>query len=231
MSTIPPRQPELLGVPHDEAYPAAPWRLRGYGFQTLRLVDISAVGAFVPPGARIVPALPGKTPGCVYFASYEEGSTLVYHEIVIAAGLMWAGHRLGFALPRLYVDNPASYEGGRAIWGAPKELAEFTVDRTTRETVVGVRQEGREILSLRFGPVRRSIPGWVPLPSFGVRGDELTFFMGRVRAGMSLTRAHVSLPEDSPFLPLHLHGTSLAVAYPHLDLTVPAPKMVGRVRI
>ncbi len=230
MSTIQPRQPGPLSVLH-EAYPAAPWRLRGYGFQTLRLVDISAVGAFVPPGARIVPVLPGKTLGCVYFASYEEGSTLVYHEIVIAAGLIWAGNRLGFALPRLYVDNPASYDGGHALWGAPKDLAEFTVDRETRETVVDVRQEGREIMFLRFRPAKRNIPGWVLLPSFGVRGDELVFFMGRVRAGISLARADVSLPADSPFLPLHLHGPSRAIAYPRLDLTVPAAKVVSRLRL
>lgn len=229
MSTIHPRQSEPPGVPR-EVYPAAPWRLRGYGFQTLHLVDISAARAFVPPGARIVPALPGKTLGCVYFASYEEESTLVYHEIVIAAGLIWAGNRLGFALPRLYVDSRASYEGGRAIWGAPKELAEFTVDRKTRETVVRVCREGQEIMSLRFGPVRRSIPGWFPLPSFGVRGDELMYFVGRVRAGISAARANVSLPVDSPFLPLQLDGPSLAVAYPHLDLTVPAAKVVGRLR-
>jgi hypothetical protein len=172
---------------------------------------------------------PGKTLGSVYFASYEEGSTLVYHEIVIAAGLIWAGNRLGFALPRLYVDSPASYAGGHAIWGAPKELAEFTVDRSAAETIVGVRQEGREIVSLRFGAAGRVVPGWVPLPSFGVRGSELMYFIGRIRAGVAMVRAHVSLPDDSPFLPLHLDGSSRAVAYPDLDLLVPAARGVGRI--
>jgi acetoacetate decarboxylase len=214
----------------EAAYPAAPWRLRGYGFQTLRLIDIAAARAFVPSGVQIVPVLPGKTLGSIYFASYEEGSTLVYHEIVIAAGLIWAGNRLGVALPRLYVDNPASYAGGHTIWGAPKEMAEFTVDRTSGETVVSVCQEGQEVMSLRFGAPGRTIPGWVPLPSFGVRGDELLFYIPRVRSGVTMVRTNISLSAGSPFLPLHLDGSSLGLAYPNLDLLAPAAKSVGRIR-
>jgi hypothetical protein len=210
-------------------YPSAPWRLRGFGFQTLRIIDVSAARAFVPPGLTIVPVWAGKTLGSVYFASYEQGSSLVYHEIVIAAGLVWHGASLGFALPRLYVDSPQSLAGGREIWGAPKELADFTVKRSSGETSVEVRQDGRDLMSLRFRPMRWAVPAWVPLPSYGVRGDELMYFVGRVRGRMTVASSDVSFAADSPFLPLCLGGSGVAIAYPILNLLVPAPSVVGRV--
>lgn len=216
-----------FGAPHIP-YPPAPWRLRGFGFQTLRIIDVSTARAFVPPGSTIVPVWPGKTLGSIYFASYEQGSSLVYHEIVIAAGLVWHGARLGFALPGLYVDSPQSLAGGREIWGAPKELADFTVKRSSGETSVEVRQGGRDVMSLRFRPMRGTVPAWVPLPSYGIRGNDLLFFTGRVRGRMTVASSDVSFAADSPFRRLRLGGSAFGIAYPTLDLLVPAPSVVGR---
>jgi hypothetical protein len=172
---------------------------------------------------------PGKTLASVYFASYEEGSTLIYHEIVLAVGLVWAGGRLGFALPRLYVDSAESYAGGRAIWGAPKELATFTVNQHVSGEEIGVHQAGDQIMSLRFGKPRWTVPAWVPLPSFGVRGNDLLFYVGSLKAQMGYVSAQVSVSPRSPFAPVRLDGPSLCFAYRNMDFRVPAPRVVGPV--
>jgi acetoacetate decarboxylase len=209
-------------------FPPAPWRLRGYGFQTLRAVPASAVLPLVPKGARIVSVWPGTTLGCVYFASYEPGSTLVYHEVIVAAGLVWLNGRLGFVLPRLYVDNPQSYAGGHAIWGMPKEMATFSIDERGVERVIDVRQDGREVIRLRFGPPGWNVPVWMTLPAFGVRDTDVLFTVGWVRTQLASVEAHVTLPQDSPFAALHLDGRSRGVAYKSLNIWVSAAGLAAR---
>jgi hypothetical protein len=80
---------------------------------------------------------------------------------------------------------------------------------------------------LRFGKPRWTVPAWVPLPSFGVRGDDLLFYIGRVRAQLGFVSARVSVSPRSPFAPVRLDGPSLGFAYRNLDLRVAAPRAVG----
>lgn len=95
------------------AFPSPPWRLRGQAW-------LSAFWA----GA------PGETPGphVAGFVSYEPGGVLAYRELFVA-------RRRGPGLRRLtiraiWVDSEPSAEGGRALWGIPKELAQLAEDRS-----------------------------------------------------------------------------------------------------
>jgi hypothetical protein len=210
------------------AYPPAPWRLRGWGFATCGLVEVTAARRFVPPEATVVPVWPGNMIGGVYFASYEEGSALVYHELIISAALVWICGRLCFWMPRLYVDSAESLAAGHAIWGVPKELATFSVARDGTERVVTVRQAGELVCRLRAGRVGRTVPGLLPLPAVGVGAGDLRFFTGRLAGRVARLRVGVEIPATSPFAPLRLDRPWLGLAHERLHLLVPAPRIVPR---
>ena len=96
-------------------YPAAPWRLQGQLWLSL----------FRVPGSA---GRPGGLYG-VAFVGYEPGSDLTYSELLVARPVRGPGG----ATPRIeitdiWVDSPASMAGGRALWGIPKELCDFTLE-------------------------------------------------------------------------------------------------------
>jgi hypothetical protein len=214
-----------------ETFPPAPWQLRGVGFQTVHPIPLAAALPFMPRGAQLVPLWPGVTLATVYVAAYAQGSTLRYHEAIIAVGVVRVGGRLGFALPRVYVDEPRSLAGGQALWGLPKELATFRRERQGTERVIRVAREGAEVLSLRVGRARGAVPLGLPLPAFGVRGAETVYFVGRLRARVGLVRAQVVLPPHSPLASVPLDRPTVGLAYTALDLCVPAPRSArGRAR-
>jgi hypothetical protein len=45
------------------SYPSAPWINKGFAYQSLHLIDLERVRAFVPSDLQIVSVLPGKTLG------------------------------------------------------------------------------------------------------------------------------------------------------------------------
>ena len=154
------------------AYPAPPWRLKGHALAVPRLVDLHHARPLMPPELAIVPVLPGKTLGLVYLATYRPGSSLQYHELIVAHALVRNRVRPGFWISHIYVDNPDSTAGGREVWGLPKELAEFTWAAGTASSIV-VRQGERGLCAVRSGH-----PYWLPrtpllVPAFGVRDSAL----------------------------------------------------------
>jgi acetoacetate decarboxylase len=115
----------------------------------------------------------------------------------------------------IYVDSEQSLRGGHAIWGLPKELAEF--EFSAREYLV--RQAGNLLLR---ASVRRK-PGWlptiIPAPITSRAGD--TIGRARIKATPALVR--IEIPASSPFAYLGLDGTHLALAGDDMRLTMPAP--------
>jgi hypothetical protein len=209
------------------AYPPAPWQLGGWGVATFGLVDAKAAAAFVPSGVHVVHVGGGKTLGGLFFLAYERG-TLVYHELNIVAGLVRVGSRFAFYLPRLYVDSEASLAGGRDIWGVPKELATFDVSHEIGLTTIAVHQGSRELWRLRCGVATRGLRVPLPMPSFGVRGDQFLFFTGALAARLSLVRAEIRMPADGEFAALALDRPRRAVRCENLSLMVPVPLAVPR---
>ena len=211
-------------------YPPAPWRLGGWGVATVGLVDSAAARASVPNGATVVSVVPGKTLGGLVFLSYERGP-LTYRELNVVAGLVRIGSRVAFWLPKLYVDSDASLAGGRDIWGVPKELARFDVEHEIGATCVTVRQGADEICRLRSSVAASGVRFPLPMPAFGIRGNDFLFFTGHLDARLSLVRATVTLPRDGEFARLGLDKPRLAMRLDNLTLVVPVPNAVPRAAV
>lgn len=53
---------------------------------------------------------------------YRPGSELLYHELLSTMLVRW-GPYVGGCITQIWVDSVASRNGGRTLWGIPKELA------------------------------------------------------------------------------------------------------------
>jgi hypothetical protein len=104
------------------AYPPEPWQLRGQLYLSLWSVPADRLPALPPPVAVAGRALVGTA-----WVRYEPGSVLEYQEL-LAAVLVRDGWRPRVTITGIWVDSPASRDGGRALWGIPKELATLHVE-------------------------------------------------------------------------------------------------------
>jgi hypothetical protein len=106
------------------AYPPEPWELHGQLHTSVFLVPLRDVpGDEVPPGWRPV-RLGRFAVVATAWVSYEPGGVLSYRELM-ATVLVRRGVRLAPSIARIWVDSEASRDGGRALWGIPKQLADF----------------------------------------------------------------------------------------------------------
>jgi acetoacetate decarboxylase len=159
----------------------------------------------------IVPALvKPRALGGVLLANYTSG-TLVYRELI---AFSHATAR-GMVVSHIYVDDPESLSGGHEIWGLPKEPARFEYTRT--------HFVARQETTLLEARIRRR-PGFLPLviPAPVVSDAGATLGRARIKAAPALVTLDV--PPTSPFAPLGLSGTRLALAGDALSLTMPAPR-------
>ena len=147
------------------SYPPEPWDLHGQAVASTFLVPVRNLDA-PPPGTRVVSLL-GRAVVTTAFFRYEEPSPLTYDE-VMATVLVRQGLRPRVWITHIWVDSPASRDGGRALWAIPKDLAEFTVEP-------GRTHLGHGLASLALGRLRR-LPGRWPL----------RFRIARERDGRSL---------------------------------------------
>ncbi len=206
------------------AYPQAPWKLQGYAFQTVQLVDIHRVRPLIPPELDILSVWPGKTLGGIYLSTYQSGSVLEYNELIVIAGLVGYRGRFGGWISHIYVDSPDSVAGGREIWGLPKELAEFTWDGDR----VTVRQGNQQLCSLSYN---RQGFGWrqgLAASTFSTLGADLLLFKSEFESQFGLVGAKLDVPAESPFASLGLGQPWLTIHCDHLRLSVAAPDVVGQ---
>jgi acetoacetate decarboxylase len=202
------------------SYPAAPWRLKGYGLQTLHLVDIDRIRHLVPAHLKIFSCFPGKTLGSLYVGRYEAESTLHYSELIAVPALIHHQGKVGVWISHIYVDNPDSVVGGREIWGLPKERAEFHWEGTTAVTV---RQDDRTLCQLRSTWQLPEIGHPIQVPAFSLVNQQLAHFSGRGKvkwqwAGIDLHIAPpsslASLAWGQPWLTIQLSALDLNVGHP-----------------
>jgi acetoacetate decarboxylase len=203
-------------------HPAAPWHLNGSAVATFHLVDVERVRSLIPAELSIVSVFPGKTLGCVYFSTYMRGSVLRYNELIVLPALLTYRGKVGSWVSHIYVDNPDSVEGGREIWGLPKELAEFVWS----DAAVRVIQEGRDLCSLSFASTWLQLP--MELPSlmglvFTRVGSTLTWFEAKFQAQPSMVSGHLTVPATSPFSALDLQQPFLAGRATNLKIRVLPP--------
>jgi hypothetical protein len=106
------------------AYPASPWHLRGQLYASAFLVPVRDLHVELPPGCSLV-RFAGRAVVGVVWVDYQPGGVLTYRELMTTV-LVRRGLRLLPTITHIWVDSEASRDGGRALWGIPKELAEFT---------------------------------------------------------------------------------------------------------
>ncbi len=204
------------------AYPAAPWRLRGCALHALRLIPSEQAAASLPPSVRAVPAVPRRTPVLLFIASYSAGSTLHYHELIVAVAARVRA-RLGFWIAHIYVDEPSSMAGGREIWGLPKQLASFEWDLESAGEV-RVRQGERLLCAVSCRPPKLSLPLPLYLPVLTRLNSRLCRFEGRGRSAVSRTPGAVHVPADSPLSTLGLEHSRSIFCHRGLDVRVGPPR-------
>ena len=139
------------------SYPPSPWRLTAHAY----------VGVFLVPRAHLPEPHSGETKPITTFGRgivaaawfvYEDPSPLTYNE-VMSTLLVRKGWRPLVSITGIWVDSVASRDGGRAMWGIPKELAEFEVEPHASYAAVF---RGAEIGSLKLLK-SRLLPFEVPL--------------------------------------------------------------------
>lgn len=127
------------------AYPPAPWQMHGQLWLSLFRVR---------KGDH-----PERAPG-VYGAAmvhYEQPSPLTYGELLVATVREKRTH-----ITDIWVDSPASMQGGRELWAIPKDLCDFTfhedAGRLASRTTVTTARAGRPIASAWFTDASRFAP-------------------------------------------------------------------------
>lgn len=108
------------------AYPPPPWSLRGQMYVSVWAVpvrDLPPIPSELDGAVRVVRIGRWAFAGGVW-VDYQPGGDMAYRELM-AAVLMRAGRRPRVTITHIWVDSPDSRDGGRALWGIPKELASF----------------------------------------------------------------------------------------------------------
>lgn len=208
------------------SYPNAPWNLKGYGYQTVHLINTAEASKYIPKALEIVSVLPGKTIGGVFMAKYEAGSTLVYSELIVIAGLVKGAGKIGTWISHIYVDNPDSIAGGREIWGLPKEYAEFFWEPTEQGGVV-VRRGDHLLCDFSHGWQFNLWQMSGQSSTFSQRASELLLFDAKAVGNIALVGSRLNMPASSPFAPLIDSQPIVAVKAEGLDITVEAPRAIA----
>lgn len=207
-------------------YPDAPWKIKGYGYQTIHLIDTTEAAKYIPIDLEIVSVLPGKTLGGVFIAKYEADSTLHYSELIVIPGIVRRGNKIGAWVSHIYVDNPDSISGGREIWGLPKEYAEFAWQPTEQGGVI-VRQSDRVLCRFSHGWQFNLWQMRGGVSTFSHLEPNLLLFDANAVGHLALIGARLEVPVSSPFAELIDNQPILAVKAEGLDITVDAPSAIA----
>jgi Acetoacetate decarboxylase (ADC) len=172
-------------------YPPSPWSMRGQ-----LCLSLWGVG----------PRLVGTA-----FVDYLGASELEYGEL-LRARLTRAGHRPAVTITDIWVDSPASRDGGRAMWAIPKRLATFSQQHGPvfhgEAHADGALLAGAEFIA------RRRLPGRLPYRSRTLQhradGKAVVAPLSG-SAGVRLARASWDFPAEGPFADLRGRRPLLSV--------------------
>jgi hypothetical protein len=164
------------------SYPPAPWHLEG----TAALSTWGVAADRVPPLPRGVRAATtrGRALAVTVFVDYGEGGMMSYREL-LAGVLVRRGRGVALSITDIWVDSEASLAGGRALWGIPKELAEFRG--------LSALDERGPLAFATFLPLRRLPTPRLPvpsLPSHVVQTRDGEVVASPIRASGTLRPAH-----------------------------------------
>ncbi|MEV6015686.1 acetoacetate decarboxylase family protein [Streptomyces sp. NPDC051997] len=191
------------------SYPEEPWRLAGQMYLSLWLVPVRELPR-VADGTRPV-TVAGRGAVGAAWVLYENDSVLHYNELLRAV-LVRDGHRPRVCITDIWVDSAASMAGGRELWGIPKELADFDIDRTAGLRA-GAATEKDVLATAAFEPGRR-MPGRWPLTYRVAQtlDGALKTSSVRSRSTVRTARAHWIAQESSPLGELSRRRPLLSLA-------------------
>ncbi len=203
-------------------FPPAPWQLAGEFFAVGGLLPVARARPFVPADLAIAEVLPGMTLGGLAVARYGDGSVLSYSELLVIPALVRADGRTGGWISHIYVDDEASLQGGRSIWGLPKELATFDWEsqpepRGPNSTALRVSRHGKLLLDFWAAPRWFSVPSALDLPIISMVEGKPTPWQAAVSCRARMASIHLEIPSDAPFAELRprsflgLHGEKLSM--------------------
>jgi hypothetical protein len=197
-------------------YPPEPWHLRGQMYLSVFLIPRRDMPALPPVLAAAVRPLTvgGRVAVGGAWVSYEPGGVLHYKEL-LSAVLVHERGRPRVSITDIWVDSVASREGGRRLWGIPKELAGFRIDADT-EPLVDATISTPDGVSFGSALVRlkRRLPGRFPL-GFTVAqqlGEQVRRTPVRGRAGLRTASAAWRPEPDGPLGYLAGHRPLLSLA-------------------
>ena len=172
-------------------YPPSPWSMRGQLYLSLWRVGRGLVGTA--------------------FVDYQAGSELEYGELLRARPTR-AGRHPSVTITDIWVDSPASRDGGRAMWAIPKGLAAFSQQHGP--VFRGEARDDGGLLAAAEFTARRRLPGRLPyrLRTRQQRPDG-TVVVAPLSgsAGVRIARASWEFPAQSPFADLRGRRPLLSV--------------------
>lgn len=175
-------------------YPPEPWYLGGSLSVSLFRVPASALPAASAPVVARGQAVVG-----VAFAHYGPGGVLAYDELLVATPTLDRA-RPRVTIPQIWVDSPASLEGGRALWGIPKEPGRFERKERADAARVSMSTDAGPVarLDARFG--RAIVPGMrqLPLPILQRDGGRGILSHNRVIGRVRTMRTRWAFAADGP---------------------------------
>jgi hypothetical protein len=146
-------------------YPPEPWQLRGQMYLSVFLIprrDMPSLPPSLDAAVRPV-TVGGRVAVGAAWVSYEPGGVLHYKEL-LSAVLVHERGRPRVSITDIWVDSVASREGGRRLWGIPKELAEFRIDAETEPLVdATLTAPGGEPIGAALVRLKKRLPGRFPL--------------------------------------------------------------------
>lgn len=194
------------------SYPPEPWHLRGQMYVSVWTVSRATLPPLPDTLAAEVRPLTVAGRGLVGTAwvDYGPGGVLRYRELLSAVLVRRAGRPL-VSIVDIWVDSPASRDGGRELWGIPKELAELDV------TEAHARAGGIAEAHLAAG---RRLPGRWP-----TRFSVIQELAGRAkispvrsRAAIRLAKATWQVVPDGPLAYLAGRRPLLTLALQDFDM-------------
>lgn len=171
-------------------YPDEPWDLHGHAYVGVWLVPRKQLPAPHSPATAPITVFGRGIVSAAFFV-YERPSPLTYDEIMSTV-LVRQGWRPRVSITHIWVNSPASRDGGRELWAIPKHLADFDVAPHVSYTAQGIG-------SVVLGRIRR-LP--IALPAgFRIAQDragrvQVTPVRGRVRLGAGT--GHWSFEPEGP---------------------------------
>ncbi|BCJ40680.1 acetoacetate decarboxylase [Actinoplanes ianthinogenes] len=182
-------------------YPPEPWHLRGQMYLSVFLIPMRAV----PPlpevlGAAARPlSFGGRAAVGAAWVDYQPGGVLHYREL-LSAVLTHEHGRPRVSITDIWVDSVASRDGGRRLWGIPKELAEFTLDADDELVDATAAAPGGAPIGSALIRLKRRVPGRFPLGLTVAQalGDQVRRTPVRGRAGLRTSNAAWRPDPDGP---------------------------------